>query len=226
MKTIAKLIFGICLLLFGVFIFHVAHVDGWFDKSTYEVEGANGSTYESYQDACEDGDFVAAHKYLNWMAQKYEGTLSVDKYHDACKYVFQKESNFLISKGDKESAKRLIFLLEEYEHNIYRDEVRLVPNEGLSHTDNYYVNKHNQTCMDLLRAAITIDNQYVASYILNKILPDLNFIKAQGNKEYQYSVTYNGKKIKADYGDYYVYHTYDTKNEAKKIYKQAFEEEL
>ena len=221
MKTIARLIFGICLLLFGVFIFHVAHVEGWFNKSTYEVEGANGSTYESYQDACEDGDFVAAHKYLNCMAQEYEGTY---EYRNACKYVFQKESNFLISKGDEASAKRLVFLMEELEHNIYSDETRVVPKEGLSPTKNYYVNEHNQTCMDLLRAAITINNQYVASFLLKIILPDLNFVEAKANESYEYYVTYNGKKIRTT--DNYIYLTNDTKKEAEKLYEQAFEEDL
>lgn len=223
MKTIVKLIWGICLLLFLVFLMHVAHVEGWFSKSSYEVEGANGSTYESYQDACEDGDFVAAHKYLNWMSKQYEGCLNIYEYHDACKYVFQKESNFLISKGDEESAKRLIFLLEELEHNIYSDEERIVPKEGISHTQRYFVNKHNLTCLDILRAAITIENQYVANYLLRKILPDLNFIEAQENNKREYEVLYKGKKLKANYGDYYIYLTDDTKKEAVKLYKQAFE---
>lgn len=74
-----------------------------------KVKGADGTEYESYQECCAANDYEAAHKYL---AKMKNNTFSRD-YESAKEYVFKNEALYLMSIGDENAKKRIIYLLKE-----------------------------------------------------------------------------------------------------------------
>lgn len=134
----------------------------------YEVVGKNGVKYESYKEACEDGDFAAAHKCLIEIA-KLRGENS-SEYREGCADVFSNESKYLISTNDETSAKRLIFLLSELEDILYTSSERTPSGSSNEH----YTNEHDSRCISLLNLAISVGNKYVIKMILPQLIKQEN----------------------------------------------------
>ena len=79
------------------------------------VKGVDGTEYESYQECCAANDFTAAHQFLAKM-EKYNEP--ANELAAAKKIVFKKEALYLMSMGDEEAKKRIIYLLKEDENNV------------------------------------------------------------------------------------------------------------
>lgn len=79
------------------------------------VKGADGTEYKNYQECCAANDFEAAHKFLAKMenSEDFDSYDMRKKYGNAKDYIFQKEALFLMSQGDEQSMKRIIYLLKE-----------------------------------------------------------------------------------------------------------------
>ena len=82
------------------------------EEEKISVTGADGKEYTSYQDACRAGDFEAAHQFLTKLQNSEERRSELK---EATEYVFKQEALLLISQGDDEAKKRLIYLLNEME---------------------------------------------------------------------------------------------------------------
>ena len=135
------------------------------------VTGANGKTYNSYQEACEDGDFTAAMNYLNKIKQTkanlddrdYSGRRELEAmYNEGSDYVFQQQANILLVNNDEQSAKRLILLLNEENVDPESKTKRLnkVISSAIS-VDNKYV-------LDLLEDNASLDNERLISFMIEK----------------------------------------------------------
>lgn len=92
------------------------------------VKGENGKEYKTYQAACRDNDYNAAHEFLDLMQQKanepveknWLGKWNSDEvkankkaYQDAVDYVYTQEIMFLVSDGSESAANRIIYLMTE-----------------------------------------------------------------------------------------------------------------
>ena len=80
------------------------------------VKGENGKSYTSYQEACSDREFGAAHKLIDAMKESDE--LDSWDYKKAYCYIFDAETLYLIEQGDEGSADRIILLLEEFDRKF------------------------------------------------------------------------------------------------------------
>ena len=81
-------------------------------SSKISVTGADGTEYESYQECCAAQDFQAAHQFLAKLQNSGERRSELK---EASEYVFKQEALLLISRGDDEANKRLVYLLNEME---------------------------------------------------------------------------------------------------------------
>jgi hypothetical protein len=79
------------------------------------VKGADGTEYESYQECCAANDYEAAHKYLAKMQD--DAWYGVGERKSAKEYVFKHEALFLMSIGDEDAKKRIVYLLKEEGNN-------------------------------------------------------------------------------------------------------------
>lgn len=78
------------------------------------VKGANGETFESYQECCSANDYEAAHLYLTKMKNAIGDDWDKEReYKEARSYVFKKETLFLMSQESEDAQKRIIYLLKE-----------------------------------------------------------------------------------------------------------------
>ena len=71
------------------------------------VKGSDGTEYESYQECCTAADFVAAHRYIDRMESQGHST------YEARDYVFREEALYLMSLGDDNAKKRIVYLLKQ-----------------------------------------------------------------------------------------------------------------
>ena len=76
------------------------------------VKGADGKSYDSHIEACDDGDFEAAYKLLD-----LQGLTAETSEHF---YVFEKESSYLAGINDEQSTQRLLYLIKEEETALDR----------------------------------------------------------------------------------------------------------
>ena len=86
-KAITKIILG---LIFGfVLLIIVNRIHNYFEEQSYRIEvvGENGKVYESYNEALNNLDFVAAHSFVDKMneSEKREQTKEIDKKDDFTK---------------------------------------------------------------------------------------------------------------------------------------------
>lgn len=93
------------------------------DDGKIKVKGADGTVYESYQEACTAEDFQAAHDFLDKM-QNNDMFKDVGAKWKAEVYVYEHELLFLMSQGNETAKKRIIYLLKEIkrESESYCDE--------------------------------------------------------------------------------------------------------
>ena len=79
------------------------------------VTGANGTEYESVEECCAANDYEAAHRFLAKMKNELSrfDSEAKKKYDDARQHVFKQEALYLMSIGDEQSRKRIIYLLQE-----------------------------------------------------------------------------------------------------------------
>lgn len=166
------------------------------------IKGENGKEYESYREACRDGDFDAAHKFLDRMKEKKaKDWEDVKKMEEAEDYVFNYEVNTLVSQNSEEANTRIIYLLNE------------IPIEGTKQPigKHFYngsdygncCNRFNIKLNKILELAISTGNQDIAK----KILP---LYKEDENRD--------------EYNDITGY-SYETKDAAQAKYDEAFGEE-
>lgn len=104
----------ICFVVCCVAVFLLMACTGKSEK------GANGTKYESYQDACVANDFEAAYAII----EKQKGAFDKREdfkpwqefdYEGAKFYVFEHEANYLMEQGNDQSTKRLLYLVKENE---------------------------------------------------------------------------------------------------------------
>ena len=140
-------------------------------NNTIKVE--NGKEYESYREACRDGDFDAAHKFLDRLKEEVIDWSSDHKYQEAEEYIFNYEVNALVSQNSEEANTRIIYLLNE------------IPIEGTKQpigvTSHYYGSDYGNSCNrfniklnKILELAISTGNQDIAKKILPLYKEDEN----------------------------------------------------
>lgn len=110
-----KIYIIIAIIGFIVVLVYNENSDSWSDgKNEKEpaiiVKGADGTEYDSYQKACRDEDFDAAHQFLDLLRKR-----SSYKYEEAREEVFRLEALFLSAQGNEQSNKRILYLLKEDE---------------------------------------------------------------------------------------------------------------
>lgn len=76
-------------------------------KVNITIVGTDGSEYDSYQECCSAADFVAAHRYIDKMESQGHST------YEARNYVFREEALYLMSLGDDNAKKRIVYLLKQ-----------------------------------------------------------------------------------------------------------------
>ena len=164
------------------------------------IKGENGKEYENYREACRDGDFDAAHKFLDRLKEEVIDWSSDHKYQEAEEYIFNYEVNALVSQNSEEANTRIIYLLNE------------IPIEGTKQpigvTSHYYGSDYGNSCNrfniklnKILELAISTGNQDIAK----KILP---LYKEDEHRDYTSITGYN----------------YDTRDAAQAKYDEAFGE--
>ena len=156
------------------------------EESKFKVEGIDGKTYDSYQSACRNQDFEAAHRFLDLMKTEYEDfkrdeykddqtneekyNAMVQSYLEAENYVFNAEILYLVSLNTEESTNRLFFLLSEYQLS------GLPPaTSGIYTHDDYdkvkeyiaSIARYNNHCNNALDLAISQGNQSLAKRIIH-----------------------------------------------------------
>lgn len=115
-----------CGLLFMAMLFAFVSCGNSKDKKDSEkdgeeiiVKGDNGKEYRSYQSACRDNEYNAAHEFLDLMKQKYQedfgsgSTQQKKAYEDALIYVYTQEMMFLVANNDETSSNKIMYLLSE-----------------------------------------------------------------------------------------------------------------
>lgn len=186
-------------------------------ETTFKVEGSSGKEYNNYQDACSDGDFDAAHKYLAEMYKDYQKSpkekaflsipgddfffVTVDEsyrenkrksYIEAEDYVFNQEAKLLISLGTQEASDRLLFVLSEMQQQGIKPMQDIIdehdlPEETKSYGD--WLTRYNKHCDFILDLAIAQDNNYLAKKILNQYKEDMSVTGGTFN----WHISYNSK---------------------------------
>lgn len=172
-----------------------AKIKSIVNKAAESVVGADGKTYESYQSACNAGDFDAAREILAKMKKEYEDfkknnkmfksnfitgyrdysnenkyNAMVQSYMEAENYVFNAEILYLISQNSEEATNRLFFLLSEYQLS------GLPPSPSGEYKGNDYdkvkeyiasVARYNGHCNNALDLAISQGYQSLAKRIIH-----------------------------------------------------------
>lgn len=133
------------------------------------VKGADGTEYESYQECCAANDYEAAHKYLAKMQD--DAWYGAGERKSAKEYVFKHEALFLMSIGDENAKKRIVYLLKEEGNN--NNNVSMLIDLAIENDDEVFVK--------------TLGNQYTKeakSDDLKKLMEYLYSKQNEGNKEY------------------------------------------
>ena len=87
------------------------------------IKGEDGIKYENYREACRNGNFDVAHKFLDRLKEKATKTswwdaaweVYNDEAEEAEEYIYRQEALFLMSQNDDDAKKRLIYLIKEEE---------------------------------------------------------------------------------------------------------------
>lgn len=154
-------------LLFAIIGLGVATLCSCGEKKI-TVNGTDGTEYESYQECCAANDYEAAHKYLAKMQN--DEAFSKD-YNNAKEFVFKQEALFLMSQGDENAKKRIVYLLKEEGDN--NDHVSMLIDLAIENDDESFVK--------------TLGNQYtigVESENLKKLSEYLSSKQSEENKEF------------------------------------------
>lgn len=143
---------------------------------------ADGTEYESYQQACRHYDFVAAYDWI----EKHNGN------EDDKDYVFNAEMLYLTSLGTEEASNRIIYLLAEYQipgevvDNNTPDIEHLHPSEDENYRKRKLyidgIKRFNKRCDNVLDMAITQENKELARKIIKLYKADINVVR--DNYEY------------------------------------------
>lgn len=84
------------------------------------VKGVDGTEYKSYQDACRNGDFEAAYKFVAALEEK---SIEDDKYEkkaeNAKVYILKQEVLFLAMQKTDEDNRKLLILLNEHDRTYW-----------------------------------------------------------------------------------------------------------
>ena len=122
------------------------------------VKGADGTEYESYQECCSMNDYDAARRYLTKMENEYHasgvrGEKAIDKINelqDASKYIFKQEALYLMSMGDEDTMKRILYLIKEDGAN--NDQIAMLIDLAIERDDVDFVkklaNQYDSHCND------------------------------------------------------------------------------
>lgn len=129
------------------------------------VKGENGNEYESYQECCAAQDFQAAHQFLAKLqnSEKRKGDLV-----EAKDYVFKQEALYLMSLGDDQAKKRIIYLLKEEGGNL-NDRVSMLIDLAIENDDEEFV----RTLANQLTSSSNLKN--AIHFLVNKENPE-NFV--------------------------------------------------
>ena len=127
------------------------------------IIGENGKEYESYREACRDGDFDAAHKFLDRMKEDVEDWASNEKFQEAEDYVFNYEVNALISQNSEEANTRIIYLLNEIPIEGTKEPVGTIT---VSSEYGESCSRYNIKLNKILELAISVGNQDIAKKLL------------------------------------------------------------
>lgn len=92
------------------------------EESKFKVEGIDGKTYESYQSACRNQDFEAAHRILDLMKKEYED--------------FKRDNKLVETK----LVERHVFKRDEYEDDHTNEEKYNAMVQSYMEAENYVFN--------------------------------------------------------------------------------------
>lgn len=169
------------LILYSVVVFLLSACGSSSSKSAdnkakeevITVTGADGKEYTSYQEACTANDFEAAHLYLSKMEN-----MKAKGYSNAKQYVFKKEALYLMSIGDENAKRRIIYLLKEDGDD--KEIISMLIELAIVNDDAEFV----MTLVNQYNDGV-IDNPSIISYLISK-----------NSKQYSDIVLGNMPKIK------------------------------
>lgn len=167
-------------------------------EEVFSVKGADGTQYETYQQACRANDFEAAHEFIDLIYNKLvkvieetdpSGTYSAlnssmeyeKQFQSAEDYVFKQEMMYLMSNGDEQSSDKILYLLTELQvlgeplnegMNDYYD-ADCLPQRLYSQ----YVKRFNSHCDQILDLAISQNNEYLAKKVLGMYKKNIDIFK-------------------------------------------------
>lgn len=101
------------------------------------IKGDDGKIYGSYREACREGDFAAAHKFLDKLKEESDDYKSRRKVYEAEDYIYKQEALFLMSQNDDSAKKRLIYLIKEEERG--EELVELILDIAIDEKDEKFV---------------------------------------------------------------------------------------
>ena len=162
------------------------------------IKGENGTEYENYREACRDGDFNAAHKFLDRMKEEADDWESNQKVQEAEDYIFNNEVNALISQNSEEANTRVIYLLNEIPIEGTKPSIGEITS-GSAYGES--CSRFNIKLNKILEVAISTGNQDIAKKILSM---------------YKEDETISDFQVAG--------YTYDSKEEAQRKYDEAFGE--
>ena len=137
--TIGVVVFA-AILAVGIALSMMIYADrnaGKINISDIVIKGDNGKRYTSYQHACDDGEYVTAHRFVEEMkSQKIQAEASGDFYYDkhplyeleseifkAERFIVLHEGMKLLENGDNVSLIRIAALVKEYDADWLYDEL-------------------------------------------------------------------------------------------------------
>lgn len=119
-----------------------------FSIGEKDMDYSGDEYYETYQEACLNNDYVAAHEYLGLLKSDIKGKDSEKEYYDAAQYIYTQEMLYLIGEGTDAAIKRVKFLLTEFNQQVLEQDLR------------------NKTYSMLVDLALSLNNTSLAEEIL------------------------------------------------------------
>ncbi len=196
--------------------------------------------YNSYQDACRELNFDAAHDSLDVYRNEYieaqskgaydgreEIAAAKGKYYNAFDYIYKAEVQYLLSEVEGEDCKdKIIFLLESIPVDGQKlpegvcddDVVDIYSDESIPlYAYIAWTHHYNSLCNNILKLAINRKNQELAKQTLLQFVDNVNII--------QYSfvndMVVDGVEIGVDQG--YIKYSSEDRDKAKAQYDAAVE---
>lgn len=177
-------------------------------SSDSKVKGADGTEYESYQQAVRKMDFEAAYVFLDRIENK-KGKDN-EKYINARDFIVSHEITYLASLNTKESTKRVLYLLTEI-----RPESKKIPTGKLDtgepsdkssdrkkiDTYSLEVKNYNKQCHSIIDLAIAELNKELAQGVLTCYVPTI-IIESSMEKVPFYACLHEIYTIKYSNDDY------------------------